>query len=203
MTCFDSSNCVGNVIKGASRRASINSLNFLCLLTLLAGNIANDCFRMGDTSILGGLVQQTYIELSWKVILSLAGCCVVLNITLKCWKYNSNSVDTSEPQDSTTDADADASQDSSLEAASTLELMGEDSVYRFFLTKSWWCWGIALVTVAAQIGMCYIFVQGSEYEFALSISDLKYAWKCPPDLIGCRNTMGMRYVLSDVFPVCV
>ena len=162
------------------------------LLTLLAGNSANDCFLMAETKIWGDLVWD-YEQLSWKVILSLIGGCVVLNIvTFFYWQYNSNSVDTSEPQDSTTGADRDASQDSSLVADITLELMGEDSVYRFFLTTSWWGWGIALVTVAAQFGMCYVFVVGSEYDFtANSISDLKYPWTCPPDLDSCRNTTGI------------
>ena len=155
---------------------------------------------MRDRDILGGFVQS-YVELSWKIVLVLAGCCVVLHIASKCWHYNFDTIDTSEPQDSTTDADRDASQDSL--APSTLELMGEDSVYRFFLSKNWWGWIIATVTVAAQILICCIFVAGSEYDFKNSKSDLKYPWRCPPDLIGCRNTIGMRHVLFDVFSVCV
>jgi len=142
--------------------------------------------------ILGGFAQN-YIELSWKIILILASCCVALNIASKFWQYNSNTIDTSEPQDSTIDADRDASQGSTLVAASTLELMGEDSVYRFFLSKNWWGWSIALLTVAAQIGMCVIFVLGSRYDFRNSLSDLKYPWQCPPDLIGCRNTIGRSW----------
>merc|ERR1712194_83714 len=121
----------------------------------------------------------------------LAGGCVVLHIvSFFYWGYKSSSVETSEPQDSTTSADRDAARDSTIEAASILELMGEDSVYRFFLTKSWWGWGITLVTVAAQFLMCYIFVVGSEYNFKDSISDLKYPWPCPPDLDVCRDTIG-------------
>ena len=163
---------------------------FSVLLTLLAGNSANDCFPMADTIILGGLVQS-YGQLSWIFIVSLAGGCVVLNIvSFFYWQYKSNSVDTSEPQDSATAADRDASQDSTIVANNTLDLMGVDSVYRFFLSNSWRGWGIALVTVAAQFIMCYIFVVGSEYDFKNSISDLKYLWQCPPDLIGCRNTIG-------------
>merc|ERR1712194_22801 len=121
----------------------------------------------------------------------LAGGCVVLHIvSFFYWGYKSSSVETSEPQDSTTGEERESSQDSTREPASILELMGEDSVYRFFLTKSWWGWGIALVTVAAQLFMCYIFIVGSEYDFTESISDLKYPWKCPADLDGCRNTIG-------------
>merc|ERR1711935_880509 len=62
--------------------------------------------------------------------------------------------------------------------------------YRFFLSKNWWGWIIAIVTVVAQIGICWIFVVGSEYDFTNSRSDLKYPWQCPPDVIGCRNTIG-------------
>jgi hypothetical protein len=146
---------------------------------------------MADTYTLGGLFK-TYKQSSWIFILFLAGCCVVLNIvSFFYWRFKSNSLDSSEPQDSTAGADRDWSQDSTIKAASTLELMGEDSMYRFFLSKSWWGWGIVLVTVAAQIGMGLIFVRASEYDFTTASSDLKYPWQCPPDLIDCRDTTGI------------
>ena len=201
MTCFDSSNCasvVANRYKGRDPSCQHQHSQVSVWLTFLAGNSDDDCFRMADSDIwmadIGILVGrlQTYQHSSWIFILFLAGGCVVLHIvSFFYWGYKSSSVDTSEPQDSTTGEERESSQDSTREPASILELMGEDSVYRFFLTKNWWGWGIALVTVAAQLFMCYIFIVGSEYDFTESISDLKYPWKCPADLDGCRNTIGM------------
>ena len=180
-----------NRFKGRDTSCQHQHSQVSVLLTFLAGNSADDCFRMEDIDIWGGHLQS-YTQSSWVFILFLVGGCVVLNIvSFFYWQCKSNPVDTSEPQDSTTGEERESSQDSAREPASTLELMGEDSVYRFFLTKSWWGWGITLVTVAAQFLMCYIFVVGSEYNFKDSISDLKYPWQCPPDLDVCRDTIGM------------
>ena len=193
MTCFDSSNCasvVANRYKGRDPSCQHQHSQVSVLLIFLAGNSADDCFRMEDIDIWGGHLQ-TYEQLSWIFIVFLAGTCVVLNIvSFFYWQYKSSG-ETSEPQDSAIGEQTESSQDSTRDPPSTLELMGEDSMYRFFLSKSWWGWGIVLVTVAAQIGMGFIFVRASEYDFTTASSDLKYPWQCPPDLIDCRDTTGI------------
>ena len=98
-----------NRFKGRDTSCQHQHSQVSVLLIFLAGNSADDCFRMADSGIwmadigiLGGRLQM-YKHSSWIFILFLAGGCVVLHIvSLFYWGYKSSSVDTSEPQDSTT-----------------------------------------------------------------------------------------------------
>ena len=75
-----------------------------------------------------------------------------------------------------------------------LDTIGRDSVYMFFLGNSWLGWGFALLTMAAQMGILFIFVMGSEYDFSDN-SDVVLWWKCPRDVDACRSTLGMNKMM--------
>jgi len=69
-----------------------------------------------------------------------------------------------------------------------LEVIGEDSVYQFFLGKSVVGWVIAMATMVAQLWMNYLFVQASEVDLSDDRSDLAYTWMCPRDAHECNDT---------------
>jgi hypothetical protein len=60
-----------------------------------------------------------------------------------------------------------------------LEMIGDDSVYQFFLGKSFGGWTIALACLASQLWMTFLFVEASEVDLTDDRSDLSYTWKCP------------------------
>ncbi len=68
-----------------------------------------------------------------------------------------------------------------------LDKIGENSVYRFFLGKSWWGWSVALVVMATQIWVLFTFVRGAEFDLSDDNSDFVYTWMCPRDRIECDN----------------
>ncbi|KAL7465997.1 hypothetical protein ACHAXS_006290, partial [Conticribra weissflogii] len=68
-----------------------------------------------------------------------------------------------------------------------LDKIGENSVYRFFLGKSWWGWSVALVVMATQIWILFTFVRGAEFDLSDDNSDFVYTWMCPRDRIECDN----------------
>ncbi|KAL7554398.1 hypothetical protein ACHAWF_017845, partial [Thalassiosira exigua] len=74
-----------------------------------------------------------------------------------------------------------------------LETMGDDSVYQFFLGKSITGWIIVLATMACQIGMLFVFVEGSEVNLADDRVDLVYTYKCPRDQEECDNTSDLTW----------
>lgn len=87
-----------------------------------------------------------------------------------------------------------------------LDTIGSDSVYMFFLSNSWPGWGFALGTMAAQIGILYIFVEGAEFDLSNDISDLVslclYFLFVFGERFGCRMHLhGARVSahLSDFF----
>jgi len=71
--------------------------------------------------------------------------------------------------------------------AKAIEAIGNDSVYKFFLSKSLLGWAIALATMAIQIWILFIFVEGAEFNLTDDNSDFVYTWKCPRDKEECDN----------------
>ena len=69
-----------------------------------------------------------------------------------------------------------------------LPLFEEESVYRFFLGKSWLGWAIVLATMSAQLGLLFIFVRGAEIDVSSDEVSLVYDWKCHRDQIDCTET---------------
>merc|ERR1711957_281746 len=74
-----------------------------------------------------------------------------------------------------------------------LEVIGDDSVYQFFLGTSWLAWFIATATMTSQLWMNFLFVEASEVDLSADRSDLAYTWKCPRDNYECNNTADLTY----------
>ncbi|KAL3785311.1 hypothetical protein HJC23_008875 [Cyclotella cryptica] len=66
--------------------------------------------------------------------------------------------------------------------------IGDDSVYCFFLTKSWRAWLAALSVITFQFMVFMYFVWASEKEFSNDKSDFVYSWRCPRNSIECSDT---------------
>merc|ERR1712127_217787 len=66
-------------------------------------------------------------------------------------------------------------------------MIGDDSVYQFFLGKSWVGWLIVLGTIFAQMWMLSLFVLGAEIDLSNDNTDLVYTWKCSRDQNECRD----------------
>merc|ERR1711957_181048 len=82
-------------------------------------------------------------------------------------------------------------------------MLGEGSVYGFFLTNSSVAWVIALVTIALQILMLVPFIEGAEFDLSQTV-DLQYRWKCNPSDEICENTdsvTSMGWVIFGVLMV--
>mmetsp|Transcript_34074 Transcript_34074/g.62668 ORF Transcript_34074/g.62668 Transcript_34074/m.62668 type:complete len:397 (-) Transcript_34074:283-1473(-) len=69
-----------------------------------------------------------------------------------------------------------------------LTMIGDDSVYQFFLGKSWVGWTIFLATIWAQFWILLLFVDAAEINLSNDNTDLVYTWKCPRDQDECRDT---------------
>lgn len=65
------------------------------------------------------------------------------------------------------------------------ETIGEKSVYRFFIGTSVWGWLIVLATLAAQIWILSVFVDGSKRDPSDNKVDMVYTWKCTRDKDVC------------------
>ena len=68
-----------------------------------------------------------------------------------------------------------------------LETIGEDSVYRFYMTNKKRAWGVAVAVMAVQIAALVMFVNAAVKDFSNEQSDFKYSWKCPRNSTECTN----------------
>ena len=88
-----------------------------------------------------------------------------------------------------------------------LDSIGRDLVYRFFLSKVWISWAVALVAIVLQLLLCYLFVMASEVTLTTG-SDIEYTWQCPCDDDKCRNNDGknrmcLAILCASSHTVCV
>ena len=74
-----------------------------------------------------------------------------------------------------------------IDSQDAIDMIGQDSVYQFFLGTHWFGWIVALFTIASQIFMLSVFVGGAETELSDDSVDLVYTWKCPRDLPDCTD----------------
>ena len=74
-----------------------------------------------------------------------------------------------------------------------LELIGKDSVYKFFVGKSYCGWLIVVVTTAFQFWLLFLFVRGSEMVLSDDKVDVIYTWKCPRDSEKCFSTKDLNW----------
>ena len=82
-----------------------------------------------------------------------------------------------------------------------LEMIGNDSVYQFFLSKSWLGWAFALATMGVQIWMLFQFVKGAEFNLPDDNSDQVYTWVCPRDKAECENKADLDWQGWAVFVI--
>jgi hypothetical protein len=66
--------------------------------------------------------------------------------------------------------------------------LGEESVYNFLLSTSWVAWALALSTMAIQVFLLFVFVEGAEINLHDDSTDLVYSFKCPRDREECYDT---------------
>jgi hypothetical protein len=69
-----------------------------------------------------------------------------------------------------------------------LDQLGENSVYHFLLSNNWMAWAVVLFTMAVQIFLLFVFVEGAEINLDDDRSDLVYSFKCPRDRDECYDT---------------
>lgn len=150
-------------------------------------NSQNDCFPT-DLSQVQEAGFDDYMSFTWVFFLSMiGGCCVLHLATFMYGEYQIRSrPGPLDPSEVSRDA---VNRDKKY----ALDTIGCDSVYRFFLSNSWPGWGFALGTMAAQIGILYIFVEGAEFDLSNDISDLVYTWQCPRDGDSCRDTSDVSW----------
>jgi hypothetical protein len=75
-----------------------------------------------------------------------------------------------------------------LDEKYALQNIGADSVYSFFLSKSWFAWTFALLVMAMQVWVLSMFVDAAMVVFSGDNSDFVYSWRCPRNDTTCNNT---------------
>ena len=108
-----------------------------------------------------------YKHLAWVLLVSIAsGCCILHLILFYYGKYKDHTHSSSSQS---------SLEDIARDQQYALDSLGRDSVYRLFVSKSWFGWSVAFLTVIVQIWMGYIFVKGSEFRLDTS-TDINYTW---------------------------
>ena len=149
-------------------------LPVLCESCTMCCNSQDDCFSMGVVSIKEAGFED-YVHLSRVFLLSIAAGLVILHILLFTYKQLRGSYQSASTESTSTDPQELATA-VKQENRYAQELIGEDSVYKYFLEDSLSGWCITLATIAVQLWMCYEFVSASEYDFTGDTSDLEYTW---------------------------
>lgn len=152
-------------------------------------NSAGKC----ETTALPKLLQddefgfRTYAEFTWVFLLSLTGfaCLVILLTTL---------YDNMVPKNSRLTI-------IQLDKKYALENIGADSVYSFFLSKSWYAWCISLLVMAMQFWALSMFVDASMVDFSDDNSDFVYSWRCPRNDTTCTSTEDQNWKGWAVFAI--
>jgi len=67
-----------------------------------------------------------------------------------------------------------------------IESFSENSVYRFFLSKSYIAWFIALFTVVIQALIFHVFLNASDFFY--ESNEWQYSVECPKDSLDCMDT---------------
>ena len=80
-----------------------------------------------------------------------------------------------------------------LDLKYSLDKIGDDSVYKFFLGKNVLGWLIAISTIGAQVWMLSIFVEGSKRDPSDGTVDMSYTWKCTRDKDECFDTNDLNW----------
>ena len=116
---------------------------------------------------------ESYAHFIWVFLLILLG--YVCSIALASFIYDSKM--------SATQARPSNNKDEKY----ALDTIGKDSVYSFYLGKSWPGWVITLAVTAVQIAALFMFVRAAVKDFTSDRSDFQYSWKCPRNSIECTD----------------
>ena len=112
--------------------------------TCFVGNSMDDCFPQVESDIeKAGF--KSYFQFTWVLILIIIGMCIVLHL-VTFFREEYDKRDQSSYLDSTPQAI-----DIEKENSHALDIIGRDSIYRFFLSKDPLGWSLALAAVLAHL----------------------------------------------------
>ena len=148
---------------------------FACLL----GNNEANCVEVRSAFPLSTINEAPLMVLQFIACFIGVSCALTLAI-IAYEKYLNRKISRPEPHQASSINDRD------LEY--TLEVMGKKSVYQFFIGKSVLGWLIVTVTIAAQIWILSVFVDGSKRDPSNPTVDMLYTWKCSRDQDSCFDT---------------
>ena len=166
----------------------------LCESCSMCCNREDACFSMNSIAIEGHF--EDYTQLSWVYFLCIVGGFVIWLFVRLVYKrlkdrHESNIL-------------VPASQDPQAIAAiikkekrRAANIIGKDSVYKYFIEDGLRAWIISFASVGIQLWMCFVFITGSEYDFRKDTSDLVYTWQCPRDQVDCTDSDGRVKCLSS------
>ena len=132
------------------------------------GNAMDDCYPAKDTKVQSRGFEN-YTHLAWYFFAAVFGIASIMAMLSALYDKFKNRHLGREAMQSLKLNNSDSNY--------ALDAIGDDSVYRFFLSKSCIGWPIALVTLASQLWMTFLFVEGSEVDLSADTSDLAYTWK--------------------------
>ena len=151
----------------------------LAFFTCLLGNNEANCLPIQSEFPLSDIKESYFLVLQF--IACFIGASSALALALIVYEKQRNrhiSETRMRRQSSITDIDLKYS----------LDKIGDDSVYKFFLGKNIWGWLIAIATIGSQLWMLSIFVEGSKRDASDGKVDMSYTWKCTRDKDECFDT---------------
>lgn len=165
----------------------MHPLTHLYLLPVFfQGNAQEDCYPQEDTRI-QELGYNGYMEFTGVFFGCVIGASSALALAVFTYdKYNNRVL----PSNSSRRRSLALTEKDKKYALGTL---GDGSVYQFFLGTSLQGWFIVLATIAAQLYMLFVFVEGSEIDLSDDAKDLVYFWKCARDAVTCKNTSDLDW----------
>ena len=159
----------------------------LCESCTMCCNAHDDCFFRGEI-LIEKVGFDGYMEVSYVFLLCTVSGCIVLQLVMLVYRRfkDSQQLVSAEPKIFSVPLTSTLIVERELKEAR--EMVGNDSVYKFFLGQSTLGWMMSFLCIGVQLWIAYEFVLSSEFEG--SISDLVYMWKCPRDQVDCRNADG-------------
>jgi len=153
--------------------------SLICDHCTMCCNAVGDCYPKGETPV-QELGYDSYVEFTWTYFACIFGvtCAIafISHVYDRCKHHHISRATVSRQRMS------------NRNTKYALDMIGDDSVYQFFLGKSLVGWVIVLCTIIAQMWMLFLFVQGAEIDLSNDNTDLVYTWKCSRDQDECRDT---------------
>jgi len=161
----------------------------ICDNCTMCCNSQDNCYPTKNISV-QEIGYKNYLQFIWVFFVSILGASCVLHIVSfgygEYQKRGRQAV-------LTNSSDEESRGDKDRDKKYALETVGLDSVYMFFVTNSIWGWLVALATMAVQLGILFIFLEGAEFDLSDDLSDWVYTWKCPRDRDSCKDTTSVSW----------